>query len=299
MRKDGRMFMSCSSPFKVDESYKRNCDILVSYAYKSAYEYFIELAKQKENKPLFMVDSGAWTDTRGTTNMRKKGNIYLEVVNKDIEYIDYFAQLDILPKSRFTPSIDYDECKHTAEYNMENYLQVRKQTDHPEKILAVYHSGEPLEYLDWLIDFQPEIPLIGLALRSDDRDRIFAYLKTKVDLNKRKFHLLGVGNIKDLRRLNAWSSDSSTFIRHAAFNVLPCDLLNIVNIGNRENPAFNLDERQKENLFKYIKTFSDVPPELYMAYWGERMKVWLDFLCSKEFKDFVYVGDTLIKRKLF
>ena len=298
MRKDGKMFMSCCAPFVVEQSYKKGCDILISYAYKSAYETFFKLVKENGHKPLFMMDSGAYTNTSGTAGSTDdKMEEYIKFVNDHDEYIDYFVQMDKIPRTESNRTLDLRNVKEVTDYNMQNYLYFLSKVKSPEKVVPVYHSGESFEFLDWLLDFEPQIDLIGLGLVRDDMDNVMSYLKEKGVLEKRKFHILGAGSAKVLRKVNVWSSDASSFVRKAAYKKIPMDLVKVIEVGERRNPELFLDERQREQLSNFIHRISNVEVEDVLNDYHARLDLWLDYYKSKEFRDFVFVGDIGNKRK--
>ena len=292
--------MSCSTPQILEDAYNRNCDILVSYAYKKVCQHFFKLVDENGRKPLFMMDSGAFTNTAGNSSTYDAMADYINFVNSNDKYIDYFVQLDRLPGFRSKMGLDVKLCQETAAYNKENYLYMRGKVKSPEKLMPVYHSGEPLEWLDWLLDFEPKIDLIALSLRPDTRDDVMTYLNDKGVLETRKFHLLGVATPKDLHRMNCWSSDASSFIRYAVFNIIPTSLTTQKPIGTKRNPEVYKSPVQRETLEKYFKSLpSSVTFEKVLESWEERIRLWLDYYISKEYKDFVYIGNVKTKKKLF
>ncbi len=154
------------------------------------------------------LDSGAFSAlTQGVTIDINKFCDYCHE-NKDI--IEMVSVLDV---------IDFDDPKRAAKYSYLNLLEMERQGVRP---LPCYHQGEPPEVLEHYVKNYPYITIGGLVGSSAEKlqawlDNIWEkYLVDGEGNLKTKVHLFGITSLPLMRRYNATSFDSSTWVQWAA-----------------------------------------------------------------------------------
>lgn len=207
-------------------------DVLVSQLDRSAIKTMLEFIKMGAVKSLF-IDSGAfsqYTEKCGKIDIEE----YAEYVNGLDEHIYAIAQVDTLPGKFGKPKEPQDYIE-SSEKSWENYLYMRTLLKSPEKLIYVYHYGEPISALkracDWRDeskkDVQPfesevlgkvypdRLNILGLSPANDTHQAVKDdYLGRCYDIISRstypdiKTHLFGMTCLPSLAKFPCYSADS-------------------------------------------------------------------------------------------
>ena len=125
-------------------------DMLVSQVDRSILKHAISLIEQGIVKSLF-VDSGAFSAwTRG---INIDIDEYIDFVNSIDTYTDMVASLDVIA-GRLGYPVSTQEYVEAAQASWNNYLYMYDKIKSPKKLIATYHFGEPIEYLNQILDYQ-------------------------------------------------------------------------------------------------------------------------------------------------
>lgn len=188
-----------------------------------AYKEFLQPRKERmekglENGKLFM-DSGAFTAwTKGAVIDVDE---YCDYINENGQYVDYFGQLDRIPRVGATMK----EAEEAAKYTLDNYLDMVSKVKYPEKIVYTFHVGEPIEILKQALKWGSEhkdimqLIAIGGMVRKNAVskhsiiNRVFAAIREIYP--EVKVHLFGCTSPQYFIDYPATSGDSSNYIMSA------------------------------------------------------------------------------------
>lgn len=175
---------------------------LMSYANEPKY---IDEWIAKGGGARLFADSGAFSVyKRGITI---EIDTFIDWVNERIENLQWVAQLDVIG----------DGVK-----SWQNYLYMCNKVKQPEKVIAVYHRGQPIQLLHDLLAYQPRIDIMalgGMAWATPQErvkwiDMMFRYIKASPNPNI-KVHAFGMTSLKLLEQFSWYSADSSTWLQTA------------------------------------------------------------------------------------
>lgn len=212
-------------PEIIDYCMKHKIAMMLSYFSdeKSAYEKFLKPRKERlekglENGKLFM-DSGAFT--AWTKDAVINVDEYCKYINENGEYIDYFGQLDTIPKVGGT----IKEAEEAAKSTLENYFSMISKVKYPQKVVYTFHVGEPVEVLrealKWGSEHKDIMQMIAIggmvkknaASKHSVISRVFSVIKEVYpDV---KVHLFGCTSKQYFLDYPATSGDSSNYIMSA------------------------------------------------------------------------------------
>lgn len=210
---------------------KKECwDIAVEHKCCRLYSYCnerkqIEKALQDEQRGPLLIDSGAFS----VAHSNKKVDIdeYIQYIN-DHDEIENFIELDVIP----FPVLNIETAKDCAEKSWANYLYMIERLNHPEKLLPVFHFGEPFEALKRILEYKingtTPIPFIciggrhgvDIKIQCEYFDRIFNTIKASSNPNV-KVHVLGMTHLPTLEKYPFYSADSTTYLKCSVYgNIL-------------------------------------------------------------------------------
>lgn len=200
-------------------------DILVSQIDRSGVKKMLKYYEEGIAKS-FLLDSGAFTHHRMGTKIDV--DEYIEYANSLDHYCCGIAQLDTIPGKFGEPksSEDYEESSRKS---WENYLYMRPKMVSPEKLIPVYHYGEPISalinMLEWVGPNGERVEYLGLSPANDTAQRTKdMYLKEMYDIIVRssnpniKTHLFGMTSLQALEKFPCYSADSISHRLRAGFN---------------------------------------------------------------------------------
>lgn len=207
-------------------------DVLVSQLDRSAIKTMLKFIERGAINSLF-IDSGAYSQYTG-----KCGEIdvkeYSDYVNSLDDHIYAVAQVDTLP-GKFGEPKHPDDYIQSSEKSWENYLYMRSLLKSPEKLIYVYHYGEPLSALQRALDFRDEsqkdtpvwnspvigtvypdrLNILGLSpandsgqnVKDDWLGRCYDFI-SKSSYPDVRTHLFGMTSLQSLAKFPCYSADS-------------------------------------------------------------------------------------------
>ena len=183
------------------------------------------------------IDSGAFS-------------MYHSGVKIDIdEYIEYinttpsptvFAELDVIPYPVFNTAT----TKDSSEGSWEKYLYMMKHVkeEYRDKILPVFHLGEPYSALERMLNTEVEgrlVPYICLGGRHGSNSKqhdlyysnVFNNIISKSKNPKVKVHALGMTVLSLLEKYPFYSADSTTWLMIGANGGIQTDTCGMISVS--------------------------------------------------------------------
>lgn len=239
-------------------------DILVTQIDRSGVKKMLEYYDQGIAKS-FLLDSGAFTHHRMGTPIDV--DEYIEYANSLDHYCSGIAQLDTIPGVFGKPKSkeDYEE---SARKSWENYLYMRPKMKSPEKLIPVYHYGEPISalinMLEWRGPNGEKVEYLGLSPANDTSQSVKdTYLKEMYDIISQssnpniKTHLFGMTSLQALAKFPCYSADSISHRLRSAYNKL----------FTRKWGTISLSDRSRTNKTKSNMSFlGTCSPEVYKEF---------------------------------
>ena len=228
-------------------------DVLVTQLDKSSIQCMLDLKKDGVVKSLF-IDSGAYSMYTGKAKDLDV-NEYIDFVNSIDDDICLIAQLDTLPGKFGVPKKREDYIE-SGKKSWENYLYMRKKLKSPEKLIPVFHYGEPFSVLQNMLDWRDKtydpskdsrkkndkgqvwsdefgwiypdrVVVCGLSPANDSAQGVKnRYLAECYDFIAKssytdiKTHLFGMTSLDALKKFPAFSADSVSHRLRTGYNKL-------------------------------------------------------------------------------
>lgn len=298
-------------PYKniVDYCIENKIAMMLSYYSdkKSAYDNFLKPRKERlekglENGKLFM-DSGAFTAwTKGAViNVEE----YCKYINENGEYIDYFGQLDTIPKVGGTVK----EAEEAAKSTLKNYFEMVSKVKYPQKVVYTFHVGEPEEVLREALEWGKEhrdimqmIAIGGMVKKNADSkhsviSRVFSVIKEVYP--EVKVHLFGCTSAQYFLDYPATSGDSSNYIMSATKGGVwtPGGLYGF---GDKKDKNHYTLQRHdvKESIDKYLAEI-EMPAELLLEHAKHRLLANIKFIEREYYRKQIKNENRREKRRLF
>lgn len=192
---------------------------------KQILEYVQYKKDNPENTTKLFIDSGAFTaHTKGTTIDVDK---YIEFLNEIDDYVTIFAQVDHIPGLRGREKTIQEQLE-APQKSWENYLYMVDKVKSPKKLIPVFHQGEDFKWLKTMTEYTypngEYIDYIGISCNKELSSKewnfwfqeCFKVIKSSKNPNV-KTHAFGMTSYKVLEQFPFTSSDSTTWVRSAAF----------------------------------------------------------------------------------
>ena len=228
-------------------------DVLVTQLDKSSIQCMLDLKKDGIVKSLF-IDSGAYSMYTGKAKDLDVDE-YIDFVNSIDDDICLIAQLDTLPGKFGIPKKREDYIE-SGKKSWENYLYMRKKLKSPEKLIPVFHYGEPFSVLQNMLDWRDKtydpskdsrkkndkgqvwsdefgwiypdrVVVCGLSPANDSAQGVKnRYLAECYDFIAKssytdiKTHLFGMTSLDALKKFPAFSADSVSHRLRTGYNKL-------------------------------------------------------------------------------
>lgn len=228
-------------------------DVLVTQLDKSSIQCMLDLKKDGVVKSLF-IDSGAYSMYTGKAKDLDVDE-YIDFVNSIDDDICLIAQLDTLPGKFGIPKKREDYIQ-SGKKSWENYLYMRKKLKSPEKLIPVFHYGEPFSVLQNMLDWRDKtydpskdsrkkndkgqvwsdefgwiypdrVVVCGLSPANDSAQGVKnRYLAECYDFIAKssytdiKTHLFGMTSLDALKKFPAFSADSVSHRIRTGYNKL-------------------------------------------------------------------------------
>lgn len=274
---------------------------------KNSYKKFTVPRKERiekglENGKLFM-DSGAFTAwTKGAVI---DVNEYCKFINENGEYIDYFGQLDTIPKVGGTAK----EAEEAAKSTLNNYFSMINMVKYPQKVVYTFHVGEPesvlREALEWGREHKDIMQMIAIGgmvkknavTKHSAISRVFSVIKEVYP--EVKVHLFGCTSKQYFLDYPATSGDSSNYIMSATKG-------GVWTPGGQYGFGEKRDKNhyvlQRDDVKKAIDEYLDeigIPASLLMKHAEHRLLANIKFIDREFYKKKVKNDNRREKRRLF
>jgi hypothetical protein len=192
---------------------------LISFVYESkGFERFkiVDGENMKPNKLRFFLDSGAFS--AWSSGKVIDLDEYCEFIKANIEYIDAYANLDVIPGVKGSPATP-QQREEAAQASWDNYLYMCSQGLSP---LPVFHCGEDFKWLKLMMDNKIEYIGLGgmVGINKQQRrnwlDKVFTEITDPDGRPKVKVHGFGMTAMPLIFRYPWYSVDSTSWLRSAA-----------------------------------------------------------------------------------
>lgn len=201
-------------------------DVLVTQLDRSSIRDMIEYAKEGVVASLF-IDSGAYSYYTGRISNIDVDE-YIEFVNSIDEYVFAIAQVDTIPGKFGKPKTAEDYIQ-SSKASWDNFLYMYDKLKSPNKLVPVFHYGEPFttlqNMLDWRDDHGNPVGIIGLSPANDSPQAVKnRYLTACYDYIKKssnpaaRTHLFGMTSLKALQMFPCYSADSVSHRLRTGYN---------------------------------------------------------------------------------
>lgn len=274
---------------------------------KTAYDNFLKPRKERmekglENGKLFM-DSGAFTAwTQGATIDVDE---YCNYINENGKYVDYFGQLDTIPKV----GCSLEEADFAAKSTLENYFLMVSKVKYPEKVVFTFHVGEPIKYLEealqWGAKNRDKMKMIAIGgmvkKTANDKNSVIsrAFDAVKKYYPEVKVHLFGCTSKQYFLDFPATSGDSSNYIMSATKGGVwtPGGQFQF---GEKQDKNHYLRQRQdvKDAIDKYLAEI-DMPAEKLLEHAKHRLLANIKYIEREFYINKISNESRLVVRRLF
>lgn len=174
----------------------------------------------RKSRPKLLVDSGAFS----VAHSGKSVDIdqYIDFINENDDGVTAWVELDSIP----FPVLNSTTAKKCSEESWQSYLYMLPKVKSPEKLIPIYHFGEPKENLRRILNTEHEIldgkpaPYIGVGGRHGVStqeqlhyfDDVFKIIKSSKNPNV-KIHAFGMTVLTLLEQFPFYSADSTTWLQ--------------------------------------------------------------------------------------
>jgi hypothetical protein len=254
------------------------------------------------------IDSGAYTaHTKGT---ELDVDEYINYLNEIEQYCEIYAQVDYIPGVFGQPKSKEDQLS-APEKSWENYNYMRPKMSNPDKLLPVYHQGEDIKWLKTMLETTfdgQHVPYIGLSCSKDIShtewplwfDEVFHTIKTSSNPNV-KTHAFGVTSLKYIPQYPFTSSDSTSWLKFAAYGVLLTHQWGNLRISDRGTNSpehiVNQPPEAQKLLTDYIESKGFTLDEVINEHTARSV---MNAIYYKDWVDnFEYAGRQVFKNNLF
>ena len=187
------------------------------------------------------IDSGAFSVHTGKAKCTT--DEYIEFLNSIDDDIDVFAQLDTIPGHLGKPKTPEDYAE-SAKKSWDNFLYMRKHVRSPHKLMPVFHFGESMDVLRFMLEWKDEngqqLDYIGLSPANDvsvaTKD---IYLQECADIIAAssnpnvKTHLYGYTALSGLSKLPCYSADSISHRQIAGYAKILSRNFGVISVSKR------------------------------------------------------------------
>lgn len=228
----------------------------------------IPLVEKGELAPLF-IDSGAYSVWTG----KGKENIdeYVTYLNSIDPYIEFAAQFDTIPGKSNQPKVPQDYID-SARLSWEQFQWQYHHMKSPEKLIYVYHQGEPASALQNALEWRDKdgkrLSVVGLSGQGDTSNKLqykffvdCMRIIQKSSQPKIKTHLFGVAIEKLLRDVSPYCSDSTTHVQLSAYGKiwvpgLGDTVVSARQVGEGGTVPYEDSDEVHQRICDYLKTMN-------------------------------------------
>lgn len=221
-----------------------------------------------------MLDSGAFSAwmKQKKISVKDYGKFVMEHVND----FDLIINLDVIPGKFGQKAIPKDEMIKSIEEGWNNYYYLVDQGVPKNKILHVFHQGEPFHYLEKMAD---EMEYIGVSPANDRTtaekkkwlDDCMVYIIDKKGQPKVKFHGFGMTSLHLIWRYPWFSIDSTTWVLVGAMGGVMMPKTRYGRYSYRESPII-IPITTKNDIKKpnHYQNLSEIEQSKVQRYFKER-----------------------------
>lgn len=272
-----------------------NVNILRSYMTEKRDIMRWVQAKKEGWQGKLMVDNGAFTVHRkgGVINIDE----YIQWINDNDEYIDYFIALDDIP-GKWGAIKTTSEVIESPKKTWDNYLYMYNRVNKPKKLLPVFHQGENFKWLETILKSGlPEYICISgnkeltNSQREEWYDRCYSYINL-INPNI-KVHCLGSATMSNAEKFPFTSMDSTTWIMVGANGNILTDRGSVY-VGDGAN---SLTDAEKDYVKQYLIRFGFTLDDVGTNY-KARMVTNMRYIFEQS-KHRKFIGSMVRKKELF
>ncbi len=264
-----------------------------------------------ENKKLgwkgkLLIDSGAFTAHRKDVELNC--DEYIEWLNNNEQFIDYYIQLDHIP-GKFGVSRTLEQVLEGPRKTYENYVYMVSKLKNPHKLLPVFHMGEDFSNLTRLVNYKIDGQYIKYICISGMKDRTAKERKNwykkcfEIIANSNnptiKTHCLGSATMSDVQQFGFTSMDATTWIMTSANGNILSDYGNICVSANNltKDNQVTATQQDQTTLLEICDKYKVTIQELQTDY-RKRSEVNIRWLYEHSRK-VSYSPTTIKRRRLF
>lgn len=171
-----------------DTIVNQNINKLLSFINdRGAIEKYIE-HKKNGWKGKLLIDSGAFSIHK--SGKQANLDVYIDYLNKNHEYLDYYIQLDNIPGKWGVPT-SKQEILESPEKTWQNYLYMRSKLIDKDKLLPVFHQLEDFKYLKRMLEYEDEYGKIKYMCIASNKQ---LSTNDRIDWYKRCFDMIERSN---------------------------------------------------------------------------------------------------------
>lgn len=171
-----------------DTIVNQNINKLLSFINdRGAIEKYIE-HKKNGWKGKLLIDSGAFSIHK--SGKQANLDVYIDYLNKNHEYLDYYIQLDNIPGKWGVPT-SKQEILESPEKTWQNYLYMRSKLIDKDKLLPVFHQLEDFKYLKRMLEYEDEYGKIKYMCIASNKQ---LSTNDRIDWYKRCFDIIERSN---------------------------------------------------------------------------------------------------------
>lgn len=268
---------------------------------KVVYKY-IE-AKKNGWKGKLLIDSGAFSVHKSGKTVDL--NEYIQFLNDNHEYLDYYIQLDDIP-GKWGEQKTIEQITESPKKSWDNYLYMIEKLVEPQKLLPVFHQGENFSYLEQMLEFRntnnESIAYICLSSNKElpTKDRLLFYKKCYEIIHNSsnpnvKIHSLGTQSKIQCESFPFTSSDATSWILTAANGNIYTKFGTILVSDMQSGDKHNILNDVGIDVFKqYVESKGYTVKELSNDY-KKRIKWNVDYLGNWALNEYDYKGPKVFK----
>lgn len=281
----------------------KNYNRLLSQINERKVIYKFMEAKKNGWKGKLLIDSGAFSVHKSgkTVNLDE----YIQFLNNNHEYIDYYIQLDDIP-GKWGEQKTIEQITESPKKTWDNYLYMCNKLVEPKKLLPVFHQGEDFKYLSQMLEYKDNdnnhIDYICISSNKElpTNQRIDFYYKCYDVIENSsnpnvKIHSLGTQSKKQCELFPFTSSDATSWILNAANGCLYTDFGNILISDMQLSKKDNILNNVAISQFKeYVESKGYTIDELCKDY-KKRIYWNIDYLGNWSNNTYIYKGPKSFK----
>ena len=241
--------------------------VLVSQLDRSSIKDMIKYQEEGIVKDLF-IDSGAFSVHTGKATVDI--DEYIDYINSIDEHIVMVAQVDTIPGTVGKPKSREDYIE-SSKKSWDNFLYMYGKLKSPEKLIPVFHFGEPFSTLKNMLDWRDEngrpLTYVGISPANDTSQNmknqymgeVSEFIAASANPNV-KVHYFGMTSLDALSKYPCYSADSVSHRLMAAYNKMFIPELGTISLSKKSRSS-----RTKSNM-SFVDMADDLAMEKLTSY---------------------------------